>query len=303
VLWDGSKLYMVSRYAESPAQATMLRFSYNASSKSWSMDAGFPVNIGGGGALALTIAKDTTGTLWITYVVNKQVYVSHTLGSDTAWSTPELLPFPEAKALQDDGVHKHDISGIISLQGKVGVFWSNQTLHKDFFAVHRDGDDPATWSLETAGSGGDFADDHFNMKLASDGRLFVMVKTSYNSSGEILDGLIVRSASGTWSPLANICLQDFQPTRELILLDETNRKIYAFYSLGHGSIYYKASNMDTIAFPDGPGNPFITSTSVNDINNPMSTKQNLTPAMGLLVMASSRGDASYWHNYVPLPLP
>jgi hypothetical protein len=124
-----------------------------------------------------------------------------------------------------------------------------------------------------------------------------MVKTGYNSPGEILDGLIVRSASGTWSPLINICLQDFQPTRELLLLDEVRRKIYAFYSFDHAAIYYKESDMDTIAFPDGPGTPLITSASVRDINNPTSTKQNVTPESGILVEASSRADSSYWHNF------
>src|SRR5207237_7416446 len=108
------------------------------------------------------------------------------------------------------------------------------------------------------------------------------------------------SAGGIWSPLFNICLQDFNPTRELILLDETQRQIYAFYSLDHGSIYYKTSNMDSIGFLDGPGTPLITSQSVTDINNPCSTKQSISAASGILVEASSVADKSYWQAlFVP----
>jgi len=59
--------------------------------------------------------------------------------------------------------------------------------------------------------------------------------------------------------------------------------------------HYKASNMDAIAFP-AAGTPFITSSGVHDINNPTSTKQNVTPAGGIEVIASSRADMSYWHN-------
>ena len=186
------------------------------------------------------------------------------------------------------------------MNGKIGVFWSNQLLNKDFFAVHRDSDPATTWTLETAGSGGKFSDDHFNLKFAADGRLFVMIKTNYSTTGQILDGLLVRSASGTWSPLFSISRVEFNATRELIQLDEVHRKIYAFYSLDHAAIYYKVSDMDTIGFPEGAGSPFIESNSVTDINNPTGSKQSIDATTGLLVEASSRADNSYWHTFLPI---
>ncbi len=294
-LWDGAKLYMTSRCVASGSQARLLRFSYDATGKTWSMDAGFPVNISGGGALSVTIAKDSTGTLWIAYVLNKVVYVNHSLGDDTAWGAQFALPFSQGKVF-DDGLHARDIAAMVALQGKVGVFWSNQNDHNDYFAVHVDGADPASWTLETAGTGGKFADDHFNLKLASDGRLFALVKTNYNTSGQILDGLLIRSPAGSWSPLINVCRADFNPTRELVLLDEVQRKVYAFYSFQHAAIYYKSADMDNPVFPEGPGDPLIVDAKVADINNPTSTKQNVSPASGILVEASSPGDLSYWHN-------
>src|SRR4029077_8173996 len=115
-------------------------------------------------------------------------------------------------------------------------------------------------------------------------RLFAMVKTSYGVSGEILDGLLVRSPSGTWSPLIAVSLVDDNPTRELVMLDEVQHKVFCFYSLNHESIYYKVSDMDTLAFPDGKGIPLIVNAAVNDLNNPTGAKQNVTPTSGLAVM-------------------
>jgi hypothetical protein len=66
--------------------------------------------------------------------------------------------------------------------------------------------------------------------------------------------------------------------------------------LDHEAIYYKVSSMDTIAFPSGGGTPFIVSPTVLDVNDPTSTKQNVTAATGLVVEASSNTDASYWHG-------
>jgi hypothetical protein len=69
-----------------------------------------------------------------------------------------------------------------------------------------------------------------------------------------------------------------------------------FYSPFHQTIYYKTTDMDAIALQSGLGIPFITSTSVNDINNPTGTKQAVTPDSGIVVIASSPGDLSYWHD-------
>ncbi|HKA04225.1 MAG TPA: DNRLRE domain-containing protein, partial [Acidimicrobiales bacterium] len=277
VLWDGTKLYMASRCAGTFPENRLLRYTYVAATKQWLLDTGFPVELPGGGTGALSIAKDSTGTLWVTFILFDQVYVSHSVGTDSEWG--EAIPVPVGDG-SETLVHPDDLSQVIALPGQIGIFWSNQNTRRDYFAVHDDaaGDDPTTWHLEIAGQGGKFADGHINLKLASDGRVFAMVKTSYGVPGQILDGLLVRAAGGGWSPLYAISLVDDNPTRELVLLDETQRKVFAFYSLNHESIYYKVSDMDTIAFPDGPGTPFIVNAAVNDINNPTGTKQNVTPA-------------------------
>ena len=98
---------------------------------------------------------------------------------------------------------------------------------------------------------------------------------------------------------------DFNPTRAQLLLDEAQRKVYVFYSPIHATIHYKTSDMDTISFPAGIGTPFIAKPGVSDINDPTTTKQNIDPSTGMVVLASNFvGAKFYYHNAVaPLPAP
>jgi hypothetical protein len=245
----------------------------------------------------MTIAKDTTGTLWIAFPLGSKVNVAHSLGNDTQWSAAFVVPVGT-----DTNVDADDIAGIIALPGagEIGVFWSNQRTESDYFAVHTDGASPtdaASWQKEVVISGNTSADDHFNMKLASDGTLYVAMKTNRNSGTNIIIGLLVRSPAGTWSPLHSVGTNDFLPTRPLLVLDEAHRRLYVFYSPFHETIAYKSSDMDTISFPGGVGTPFIVSAATNDLNNPQSTKQNVAETGGRIeVISSSRADLTYFHN-------
>ena len=82
---------------------------------------------------------------------------------------------------------------------------------------------------------------------------------------------------------------------------KVRRQVHVFYSLDATAIFTKASDMDSIAFPDpdGPGTAFIASTITDDINNPTSAKQN-AGAGGRMVVLASSGE-SYWHNTAPGP--
>jgi cysteine-rich repeat protein len=308
VLLDGEKLYVASRLTDTSVQNRLFRYTYHPFAQTYVLDPGFPVDITGGGTESLSIAKDATGTLWIAYTLNDEVVINHTLGSDTRWSTPFVVPVadedPDAANVLFD-----DIAAVQALDGMIGVFWSNQLTKKDYFAVHPDGTPPrdqASWRLEVAASGGSIADDHFNMKLASDGRLFVVVKTSYSSSDATLIGLLVRSPDGTWSDLHRVANNASEATRPICLLDEVRRTVRVFYSLGKSAIFTKSSDMDTVAFPDqeGDGTPFIASSTTDDINDPTGTKQNVGPSTGIVVLASSSSGNRYWHNTVdPEPAP
>ncbi len=301
---DGNKLYVLSRFADPPAQNRLMRYTYHADAQTYVLDPGFPANVPGGGTEAATIAKDSTGMLWTAFTLCDQVWMSHTLGgNDTQWAPAFLMPVSDENPAAIN-VKFDDISGVINMKnGTIGVFWSNQINHDNYFAVHTDGASPSSptaWRLEVITASGNFADDHFNLKLASDGRLFVAMKTSYTTPSQTLIGMVVRSPTGTWSPLYHLGTVAQNPTRPLCYLDEVRRRVHIFYSLNTTAIYTKSSSMDTIAFPDpsGPGTPFIASTTASDINNPTGTKQNINAGTGYVAVASSPGTNYYYHNVV-----
>src|SRR5918993_1137893 len=72
VLWDGAsgKLYVVSHVFSSSGSTTssswgrLYRLSYSNSTKLYTLDSGFPVDVTRGKGEALTIAKDGNGRLW-----------------------------------------------------------------------------------------------------------------------------------------------------------------------------------------------------------------------------------------------
>jgi hypothetical protein len=309
VLVDGQKLYVASRFGfiGTPPQNRLLRYTYAPAAQTYVLDAGFPLNLPGGGAEALTIAKDSRGVLWITYSLNGQLFVAHTLGSDTEWTPPFQPPVSEGTSATLD-----DDSAVIAMPGgKIGIFWGDQVNFRYYFATHTDGApdlDRTAWRLEVASALPNVADDHFNLKLAADGRLFVAVKASFNVVGQTEVGLLVRSATGVWSPLYKVV--DFQEdaTRPICILDEANRRVFVIYSIGMSDIYYKTSSMDALGFPaTGKGAPLMVSgtnpVGTSGLNDPSSSKQNPTPQSGIPVLASTSETNRYWHSWIALPTP
>src|SRR5262249_13612228 len=282
------KLYLASRTGYlAPGTNRLLRYSYDPTLKTYFLDPGFPVPLPGGGTEAMTLAQDSTGRFWVAYTWNNTVYVAHSLDDDRHWSAPFVRPATRGLPVDAD-----DIAGVITMQSGIGVYWTNQKDQADYFAIHPDEAEPALgWTTEVAVSGNKAADDHFNMKLAADGKLWVAMKTSRTGASDTLVGLLVRAGDGTWSPMYTVgTFGGTFGTRRLVQLDELHRRVYVFYSPFHESIYYKTTDMDTVALQDGLGIPFIASPTVHDINNPTGTKQPVTPESGIVVVASSPGD-------------
>lgn len=307
-LWDGTKLYVVSHIWSGNAQSTpagqrgeLFRYSY--SSGTYVLDTGFPVEVSGGDAEALVIDKDSTGMLWVTYVQDEKVYVNHSQGGDdTAWATPYVLPVGNDANVTDD-----DLSAIIAYDGHVGVMWSSQTSgSKMHFAVHVDGADASAWQSVTAFSTS--GDDHINLKslaVDSSGKVFAAVKTS--KSATLIMLLVCDNGNCTtvsdWNAhLVYSGSDGGSPTRPVLLIDTTNRDLYVFARVSN-DIYYKRSDMDNIDFPTGLGEPFIKSATDTYINDPTTTKQNVSNATGIVVLAGDRQKKTYFHNCFELSGP
>jgi hypothetical protein len=334
MLWDGTHLYALSNVHQMAStldpSVRLYRFSYNATTRTYSPDAGFPVTIftpASSQDLETTaIDKDSTGALWATFTyanvpgscttpatcpAGRSVYITHSTTSDAAWTTPVVLPFARAA-----DVSGNDVSSIVHFGNKIGVLYSDQIPDGsgktgDYFAWHADGAPDTSWTPETALYGKLAADDHINLKAAPDGRLYAAVKTSLNDAGSPLPSdpliyLLERTTAGVWSKttFATVATQD---TRSQILIDPAQNAIYQFatyppdgvYESG-GWIYCKVTSMDAPSFASGLGTPFMQLSDGEHLNNFSSTKQTVGPDTGLLGVAADDQDFHYAHNSLAL---
>ena len=311
-LWDSStqKLYVASHIFAQPGAPTtdstqwgrLYRYSYNPATRTYSIDAGFPVAVTRGVSETMTVAKDSTGMLWVTYSESNHVMLNHTLGRDLVWGTPYSLAFTDATNLKPD-----DITSVLSFQGnKIGVMWSNQNDKKFHFAVHLDGNVDTVWQPEETalpgpGCSGSCADDHINLKsiqVDQSGRVFAAIKTSLTQANAPLIMLLVRDLNGNWTNYVFARVSDGF-TRPIVLLDEEHGRIYMFADAS-GVIYYKTSDINNIQFVIGLGTPFIRSALDINTNNATSTKQNLNSTTGLVVLAGDYNTKYYVHNFLNL---
>jgi hypothetical protein len=322
-LWDGTHLYVATSTVDSTPtdqNAYLRRYSFDPQSGTYSLDAGFPAIIGRGAMEALTIDKDSTGTLWATFTQPDaqgamRVYVNHSQGSDASWASPFVLPVSGATVKADD------ISAMISFDLKtqapqIGVMWSNQIDSAMYFSSHQDGAPDTSWSASVKVSQGKkSADDHINLKaLENDpsGRVFAVTKTAFGDLASTPATapqieVLVLGQDGTFRHNTFSRVQDDQ-TRPILLIDETHRQLYVFaagpnttkYLNEPRAIYYKQAPLDNISFPVGEGTPFIKSSLDTAIDNPTSTKQNVNATSGLLVEAQNSGTHYYLHNFMDL---
>src|SRR5829696_4573959 len=316
-LWDGSHLYVATagwNSTNTNQAARILRYSYDPATKKYTRDPGFPVTITGAGLETIVLDKDSTGKLWVTYTQNNQVYVNRTLGNDLTWGTPFVLP------VNGTAVSSDDISAVVAFDSQIGVMWSNQLDSAMYFATHNDGDPDNVWQgSRTAIQGPNYADDHISLRSLqaadSSGRVFAAVKTSHNdvanpNPNAPLTLLLVRDTAGNWTNHVFGRVGD-NHTRPIVMLDEEHRDLYMFATAPcctGGAIYYKKTSLNNVSFSDGVGTPFIQSSTDTSINDATSTKQNVSSATGLMIMASSgtvvgtggTGSGYYWHNIMDL---
>jgi hypothetical protein len=301
-LWTGSKLYVLSSgYSGSYTShaGRLLRYSYNAGTQKYTLDAGFPVTVTQRGGEVMTLDRDTTGKLWLTYARSKKIYVNRSLGSDTAWGTEFVVQGANTS------VNSDDITALIANDGKIGVVWDNQNTGGFYWATHVDGAADATWQTQTIAEGSHLSDDHLSLvALPNDpaGKVFIVAKTSLDGlSGASQDSaqivLFALRNNGSWSQVTVGRIRDHQ-TRPIAVIDGPNRRIYIFMTapFAGGVIYQKSASLDTLNFPVGVGTEFIKSNTDDTLNNVSSTRQSVSSASGLIVIASDVDTDYYEHN-------
>ncbi|HEX6885013.1 MAG TPA: IPT/TIG domain-containing protein [Planctomycetota bacterium] len=310
VLWDASigKLYVASHIfstnsgpASSSNWGRLFRYSYDGDTRTYTLDGGFPVAITRGTAEALTIARDSTGQLWATWVESARVMVNHSLGGDLKWGTPFVLPLdPVATSVSSD-----DISAVIAFGTRVGVMWSNQLTQRTYFGLHEDGTSPEAWLQEVVLPDGNCtfacADDLFSLKTDAEGRVLAVIKTSQEGSDQLLNVVSIRAPQGGWSSSDFGLVRDHH-TRAILLYDEEHGDVYVFATSPEngGAVYYKSAPLDDLVFEPGVGTPFIRNSLDLRLNNATSTKQNVDGGTGIVVLASDQESRYYLHNFLPI---
>jgi len=318
-LWDGLHLYVVSggglESTGADLDARLYRYSYAAGI--YALDPGFPVTVRSGGAETIALAKDTTGTLWVTYTKNNAVYLNHSRLADSIWGTPFALSASGANAT----VASDDISTLVAYGNAIGVLWSNQTDGGFYFAYHLDGATDTSWSGSVVARRTNLADDHINLKAFEGdpaGNVFAAVKTSLNTPDQpqivVFAGRRQPSGGVSWRSVTVSDGAQHQ-TRPLLLIDGANRQMYIFSAdESGGAIYYKQSSLDNLRFDASiKGSLFLSSSAYPYFNNPSSTKQTLNSSTGIVVAASydNEGHPSatpaasdvYGHNMLQIAAP
>jgi hypothetical protein len=300
-VFDGSTLFVSTRDNKAtgggnPRESDLYEIPYLGNG-SWGSVSG-PFRITTDDLETLTIAKDSTGRLWVTYENGRNIRVGYTAPGGTSFT---FFTVSQTAVMADD------ISVVTAFAGnEIGVYWSDQNAKRDFFAVHSDSSAPASgWSIETAYGGGvggcptansDLcADDHMNIKVAGD-QVFVAVKTSLNNvSGAPNDPLIAllrRSSSGSWSSfLVSTVSQD--ATRPITLLSPSQDKIWV-WATRSSEVDAWESSFTSPGFNSGAFTPWVK--GGGSANNSTSTRQVVTAASGAVVEASVSGRREYWHN-------
>ena len=193
---------------------------------------------------------DSAGGLWVTFVVDGRVLVTHTLEKDTSWSAPIALASAAA------AVDLVDVSSIVAFgPGRIGVMWTNQ-LSGIYFSVHEDGAPDDSWSVPETVLTGQRNDDALSVvpyPLADGGvGVAAAVGTSLDRSLDPGTLLATREPDGTWDTTLVGLIRD-RLARPIVLVDPEARTIaVAATSPGSGgAIYYKRSPLDRILFDTG----------------------------------------------------
>jgi hypothetical protein len=236
-----------------------------------------------GSSETATIDVDTKGRMWLATEAGSKVLVYYSDFPYTKFSGPVTLA---------SNIASDDITVVTAMPRpsppRIGVFWSNQRTNLFAFRQHVDGADPGSWSADEHPAqqsaldvGHGLADDHMNVKVGSDGTLFVAVKTSYDTRGFPLIALLVRHPNGRWDDLHEV---DDIGTRPIVLLNEPAdlvRVVYSANADAPSDVLYRDSSISHIGF--GSRRTLMD----GGFRNPTSAKADWTDEV--VVLASGQG--------------
>lgn len=322
-LWDAgtNSLYVASVLLDSGGGTDPIlvyKLNYNPGTNTYAHDPDFGsagVQVGVGPAETVTIAKDSTGQLWVAYdnpvgapSTDRSIMINRSVGDEHSWGTPFAL----------DTAGESDLGAIIAFGGNaVGVMWSDERPdlagHTHFYwASHADAADDTTWSAKqsaasgASGASGQFAEDHINLKTVAPGSGEILAAVKTNNDPDRIQLLRRDPGTGNWS-VHLVVGQGLDVTRPQVVIDATNDLAYVFYtspesfSAPNATIYYKSAPLEGLAFTtSGLGTPFVQESNVR-ITDVSTSKHPVTEEMGgILGIASGDNNEAYYHGWISL---
>ncbi len=359
-LWDEASqtLYAISVPkipASIPATLTddgikVFKYTYNAATNAYTAVANFPKTIqntasvpgvSAGGSPTVTIALDSTGDLWATWLNSNQVRYSKSDDGGLTWSDPAQLPAQAGNSIIVGPTDASNDSAAVIAFGagspnKIGILWSDQdnipgnANNGFYFAVIDAGNDPAlgsNWSLAklpTLVGTNETADGHINVKTTSDGSIYAVGKTPTDTAqcatntSQVLTEFFARTPAGAWSAHLVGTVGDCNTRPQLVISEELDTAYVFLTSPNGGGVVYRKSaplsGSGAFVFRGAadqtlqPGTPFIQSDTETMIDDPSTTKQVVTSASGIVVIANNLLKAGtpnakyYLHNEMALPV-
>jgi hypothetical protein len=311
----GGKLFIashkyvgVSHFAALPMLGDrMVLYRFSFSGGQYTLDPGFPTTIDPQKSETLVIDRDSTGAVWATWVQEDSggqhhVYVNESDGNCVGNVAASSCDFSSAPH-ELDNVGADDISSVVRFGGnKIGVMWSNTDPAAGLirFAVHDDAQGLTSWNSTENVLGAanpKLADDHINLKADSAGRVYGVTKTKF--TGATKAGIVLnrRATNGTWISRI-VSRASLDRTRPIVLLDQQHNRIRVFEgSIHNTAVYMKTSRLSNIAFPEAAAGARVIVDSGSQMGNPTSTKQTISNATRLIVLASNPSTKRYWHAY------
>lgn len=218
--------------------AYLVSVEYNASNSSyqvWNKRPGGTVSISLPNSETATLEIDSMNKMWLTSENGSTIIVKH---SDYPYST-------FSSQINIASTNSDDISAIIAMpDATIGVLWSDQDDEVFYYSYHIDGANESTWSTpeEITNGGSGFGDDHINLAVSSDGKLYAGVKTTDGSDMYIL----VRNGEDSWTTH----FIDGSGTRPMVILSDYHRTVSLVYQDKNGgtNIVYSEASMDNLSF-------------------------------------------------------
>lgn len=300
-LWSGEHLYVASvvpgRSRDDGVRVT--RFSLDAAGR-FGLDPDFPVTLTEPGAEAVSIARDSTGRLWTTFLAEGRLMVAWSTVNEVIWSAP--TPFDGAPGPLDE----NDAAAVVTVgEGSVGLVWSDRNASEIRFSIRQDADEPEAWSEpEVAFDGLPLGELPIAVAAGPDGTTWVGVETAVADDPEAVGSepgavALVRTAEGAWSSTL-IAYVEERFGQPVPLVDPAGRRAFVVgvHPRHGGAVHLKQASFDRLEFETGRGLPLIADARDPDLAHVTSTKQPVSLEEGFVVLAFDEETGTYSHAIV-----